>query len=96
MMLLLWHLNYLHNLKNCKITGTEIIEYSGEIEKIHNLLNKKANHKDEFLGWLNWPLQYNKREFERIKECAERIQKTSDVLIVIGIGGSYLGARAII
>ena len=84
------------DLKNCKITGTEIIEYSGEIEKIHNLLNKKANHKDEFLGWLNWPSQYNKREFERIKECAERIQKTSDVLIVIGIGGSYLGARAII
>lgn len=84
------------DFKNSKITGREIIEYSGEIEKIHNLLNKKANHKDEFLGWLNWPSQYNKREFERIKECAERIQKTSDVLIVIGIGGSYLGARAII
>jgi len=84
------------DFKKSKITGKEIMVYSEEVEKIHTMMNKKANSKDEFLGWLNWPEKYNKREFEKIKKCAKRIQENSDVLIVIGIGGSYLGARAVI
>ncbi len=84
------------NFKNSKIAGKEIMVYSEEVKKIHTMMNKKANSKDEFLGWLNWPEKYNKREFEKIKKCAKQIQENSDVLIVIGIGGSYLGARAII
>ena len=47
-------------------------------------------------GWLNLPTKYDKKEFERIKKAAERIRKDSEVLLVIGIGGSYLGARAVI
>ena len=88
--------NIILNFKKSKITGKEIMEYSEEIEKIHILMNKKANSKDEFLGWLNWSTKYDKKEFEKIKKCAKRIQENSEVLIVIGIGGSYLGARAVI
>ena len=84
------------NFEKSKINAKEIMVYSEEIEKIHMSLKKKVNNKDEFLGWLNWPEKYNKREFEKIKKCAKRIQDNSDVLIVIGIGGSYLGARAVI
>lgn len=84
------------DFRKCKITGKEIMVYSEEVEKIHISMDKKANSKDEFLGWLNLPEKYNKREFEKVKKCAKRIQENSDVLLVIGIGGSYLGARAII
>ena len=84
------------DFKNSKITGKEIMVYSEEIQKIHLAMNKKVNNKEEFLGWLTWPSKYGKREFEKIKKCAKRIQENSDVLIVIGIGGSYLGARAVI
>ncbi|MBR2786127.1 MAG: glucose-6-phosphate isomerase [Clostridia bacterium] len=78
------------------IAGKDVMEYSAEVQKIHNMMGKKAGETREFLGWLHWPEQYDKEEFEKIKKCAERIQNNSDVLLVIGIGGSYLGARAII
>ena len=84
------------DFRKSKITSKEIMVYSEEIKKIHTTINKKVNDKKEFLGWLNWPSKYNKREFEKIKKCAKRIQENSDVLVVIGIGGSYLGARAVI
>ena len=84
------------NFKKSEITGKEIMVYSDEVQKIHMMMNKKVNNKDEFLGWLNWPSKYDKEEFEKIKKCAERSQKNSDILVVIGIGGSYLGARAVI
>lgn len=84
------------NFKNSKITAKEIMVYSEEVQKIHMVMNKKVNDKKEFLGWLTWPEKYDKKEFERIKKCAKKIQNNSDVLIVIGIGGSYLGARAVI
>ena len=84
------------NLKNSKITVKEIMVYSEDVQKIHMVMNKKASDKKEFLGWLTWPEKYYKKEFEKIKKCAKRIQSNSDVLLVIGIGGSYLGARAII
>ena len=51
---------------------------------------------NDFLGWIDLPVDYNKEEFARIKKAAEKIQSDSDVLVVIGIGGSYLGARAAI
>lgn len=51
---------------------------------------------NDFLGWLDLPVDYDKEEFTRIKKAAEKIQGDSEVLIVIGIGGSYLGARAAI
>ncbi len=59
------------------------------------LMNKTAQGND-FLGWVNLPVEYDKEEFARIQKAAEKIQKSCDVLVVIGIGGSYLGARAAI
>lgn len=60
-----------------------------------NLVDKKGPGND-FLGWVDLPVNYDKEEFAAIKVAAEQIQKQSDVLLVVGIGGSYLGARAVI
>ena len=84
------------NLKNSKISNNKIMEYSEEVKNIHMMMNKKANSKTEFLGWLGLPCKSNKKELDKIKKCAKKIQENSDVLLVIGIGGSYLGARAVI
>lgn len=66
------------------------------IEQAHKMLHEKNGAGSEFLGWLDYPINYDKEEFERIKKAAQRIRKNSKVLIVIGIGGSYLGSRAAI
>ncbi len=62
----------------------------------HNNLESRNGLGNDFLGWVDLPVDYDKSEFERIKAAAKRIQEKADVLIVIGIGGSYLGARAAI
>jgi len=62
----------------------------------HETLSAKNGLGSDFLGWVSLPKDYDKEEFARIKAAAEKIKKTSEVLIVIGIGGSYLGARAAI
>ena len=59
-------------------------------------LMSKTGEGNDFLGWIDLPTNYDKEEFDRIKKSAEYIKKNADVLIVIGIGGSYLGARAVI
>lgn len=84
------------NFENSSINEKMFQEYSQEIEKIHNKINNNANNPEEFLGWVELPTNFDKVEFERIKKAANKIQNNSDVLIVIGIGGSYLGARAVI
>ena len=66
------------------------------VEVAHNMLHSKKGQGNDFLGWLDLPLNYDKEEFARIKAAAEKIKGNSDVLVVIGIGGSYLGARAAI
>ena len=60
------------------------------------LLVSKTGAGNDFLGWIDLPVDYDKEEFDRIKKAAARIQSDSEVLLVIGIGGSYLGARAAI
>lgn len=60
------------------------------------MLRSKGGAGSDFLGWMELPENYDKEEFARIKESAKKIQKSCDVLVVIGIGGSYLGARAVI
>ena len=84
------------NFENSSIKEKIINEYSNQVKDIHNKLHKKANDEKEFLGWIELPTNYDKEEFKRIKKAAKKIQKDSDVLVVIGIGGSYLGARAVI
>ena len=84
------------NLKNSGITMKNIMEYKEQVENIHKDLHRRANEKKDFVGWLELPTNYDKEEFKRIKKAAKKIKKESDVLLVIGIGGSYLGARAVI
>ena len=84
-------------------------KYAGELSSSDNLsavqpevnsafdkLTDKTGEGSDFLGWLDLPVNYDKEEFLRIKKCAEKIRKDSEVLVVLGIGGSYLGARAAI
>ena len=81
---------------NTNITKRMIQDYAKEVEKNHKELHKRALDEEDFVGWLELPTDYNKEEFKRIKKAAARIQEDSEVLVVIGIGGSYLGARAVI
>ena len=83
-------------LENTGIDNKELTKFSRKVEKFHEVLNSMADDESEFVGWLKLPSNYDKEEFERIKKAANQIKKDSDVLIVIGIGGSYLGARAVI
>ena len=76
---------------------------SGELEAIepqiklaHELLHSKSGSGSDFLGWLDLPGEYDKEEFSRIQSAAAKIRSDTDVFVVIGIGGSYLGARAAI
>ncbi|UZQ49054.1 glucose-6-phosphate isomerase [Clostridium kluyveri] len=66
------------------------------VSSAHHMLENGTGKGKDFLGWVNLPVNYDKGEFNRIKIAARRIRNTSDVFIVIGIGGSYLGARAAI
>lgn len=74
----------------------ELKKYEKDVTRIHEEFYLKQNEEDQFLGWLSLPSNYDKEEFERIKKAAKKIKQDSDVLLVIGIGGSYLGARAVI
>ncbi len=89
-------LNLKLNLKYSGIDQKAIMKYKEKVEEIHQELKKRSNDEKDFVGWLELPTNYDKEEFKRIKEAAKRIQEDSEVLIVIGIGGSYLGARAVI
>lgn len=78
------------------VKENELVEISSLVETAHNLIENKNGAGSDFLGWVNLPSDYDKEEFLRIKKAAERIKNNSDVFVVIGIGGSYLGARAVI
>lgn len=73
-----------------------IMQYKEQVENIHQTLQENVRKESAFLGWLDLPTNYDKEEFERIKLAAEKIKQDSDVFLCIGIGGSYLGARAVI
>ena len=84
------------NIKNTGVTQKSIMEYKAQVENIHKDLHRRASNEKDFVGWLDLPTDYDKEEFKRIKKAAKKIKKESDILVVIGIGGSYLGARAVI
>ena len=84
------------DLKHTGITQKTILTYKEQVENIHKDLHRRANDEKDFVGWLELPTNYDKEEFARIKKAAKKIKKESDILVVIGIGGSYLGARAVI
>lgn len=72
----------------------EVDYLSPFVESAHHMLHEKTGPGNDFLGWIDLPENYDKEEYARIKASAEKIKNDSDVLLVIGIGGSYLGARA--
>ena len=78
------------------ITDQDLKDISGEIYAAKKTLDSRTGAGNDFLGWADLPVNYDKEEFERIKKAAKKIQDSCDVFIVIGIGGSYLGARAAI
>ena len=78
------------------VSCDELLGIFPMVQAAHGVLNKRTGAGNEFLGWLDLPINYDKEEFNRIKEASKKIRQSSDVLIVIGIGGSYLGARAVI
>ena len=78
------------------ITEEDMAGIKPQVETAAKMLHDRSGLGNDFLGWLNLPTDYDKDEFARIKAAAKKIQGNSDVLIVIGIGGSYLGARAAI
>ncbi|WP_264737852.1 glucose-6-phosphate isomerase [Cytobacillus firmus] len=75
---------------------SEVENLSPFVKVAHNMLHEQTGPGSDYLGWVNLPKDYDKDEFARIKAAAERIRSNSEALIVIGIGGSYLGARAAI
>ncbi|MBQ9598316.1 MAG: glucose-6-phosphate isomerase [Clostridia bacterium] len=76
------------------VSQYEIDYLTKYVADAHEMLHNKTGAGNDYLGWVNLPSDYDKEEFARIKKAAEKIRSDSDVLVVIGIGGSYLGARA--
>lgn len=73
-----------------------VLDYQEDVNRIHEMLHAGTGKGSDYTGWLDWANRYDKDEFARIKAAAKRIQEQADVLLVCGIGGSYLGARAAI
>ncbi len=78
------------------VTEKDIENIKDEVYSAQNTLMSRSGEGNDFLGWLDLPVNYDKEEFARIKKAAEKIKKSCDIFVVIGIGGSYLGARAAI
>lgn len=71
-----------------------ISSYQKDVERINKMINEKSGPGNDYLGWADWPINYDKEELERIKKDAKYVRDNFDILVVCGIGGSYLGARA--
>ncbi|MBO5110018.1 MAG: glucose-6-phosphate isomerase [Clostridia bacterium] len=78
------------------VSDSDVEAIAPEIYAANQLVRNKTGEGSDFLGWCDLPVNYDKEEFARIKVAAEKIKKSCDIFVVIGIGGSYLGARAAI
>ena len=74
----------------------ELKQQKDIVKSIHHTIHEGTGAGSDFLGWIDLPVNYDKEEFSRILEASKRVKNNSDVFVVIGIGGSYLGARAAI
>lgn len=90
------HVTFDYSLASGFVGEHEIESMQSMVEIARNTLEKKTGAGNDFLGWIDLPVDYDKEEFDRIQKAARKIQSDSEVLVVIGIGGSYLGARAAI
>lgn len=71
------------NLENSGIKQESILEYKDKVEIVHKSMKTRANEQNDFVGWLELPTKYDKKEFERIKKVAKKIKEESDILVVI-------------
>ena len=78
------------------LSQVELLNIKEEVLKAYKTLVDKTGEGNDFLGWLRYPEEFDKEEYARIKKAALKIQEESEVLVVVGIGGSYLGAKAVI
>jgi len=78
------------------ISKMQVASLKKKVSSCHDMLHNKTGEGADFTGWVDLPVNYDKEEFERIKVAAEKIRRQADILIVIGIGGSYLGSKAVI
>ena len=78
------------------LENVDYASYKEEVEKINKMIDDKSGPGNDFLGWSTYPVNYDKNEFELMKKCAKYVRDNYEVLVVCGIGGSYLGARAAI
>ena len=83
------------NMDHAFLQG-KLNEIKDEVLQARDLLVSGKGQGNDFLGWIEHPVKYDKEEYQRIKVAAEKIRKQSEVLVAIGIGGSYLGAQAVI
>lgn len=74
----------------------KVAQFQTKVNEIHGWISDKTGKGNDFLGWVDWATTYDKDEFARLKQTAQRIKEDADVFLVCGIGGSYLGARAAI
>jgi glucose-6-phosphate isomerase len=84
------------DLSKASIQEAEVNGLQERITAAHEMLHAGTGKGNDFIGWVDLPVKYDKEEFERVKAAAQKIKDSADVLIVIGIGGSYLGSRAAI
>ena len=84
------------DLSTSMIKDEEFVEFENVVKQNHDYIVNKTGEGKDYLGWVELPTNYDQEEFERIKKSAEKIRNDSEVLVVIGIGGSYLGSRAVI
>ncbi|NLV29306.1 MAG: glucose-6-phosphate isomerase, partial [Erysipelotrichaceae bacterium] len=77
---------------NNLITADVLKSYREKVAKIDAMIDQKSGLGNDYLGWADWPINYDKEEFKRILEDARYVREHFDILVVCGIGGSYLGA----
>ena len=77
---------------NKLITNNIMLDYEKQVQIINRMIMDKTGAGNDFLGWVDWPVNYDKEELARIKEDAKYVRDNFDILVVCGIGGSYLGA----
>ena len=83
------------NLKLNNLINKEIIDsYKEKVSKINKVIDEKTGAGNDYLGWVDWPVNYDKEELKRIIKDTKYVRDNFDILVVCGIGGSYLGARS--
>ena len=78
---------------NKEINEDIIAKYQEDVERINKMIDEKTGPGNDYLGWVDWPEDYDKEELERIIKDAQYVRDNFDILVVCGIGGSYLGAK---